>query len=66
MEETAETEQTLSFEGYKTIEVYGGDLSGHRELNIAVGVGFGNREFWSYPDTNTQIPSSYKYTYTFS
>lgn len=33
------------FKGYKLIEVDGGDLSGHREPNVVVDVGFGDREY---------------------
>jgi hypothetical protein len=34
------------FAGYTLIEVDGGDLSGHREPNVVVNIGFGDREYW--------------------
>lgn len=37
-----------SFDGYKKIEVDGGDMSGHREPSVVVDIGFGNREYWAF------------------
>jgi flagellar hook assembly protein FlgD len=34
--------------GYKRIEVDGCDLSGHREPNVVVDVGYGDREYWAF------------------
>jgi predicted double-glycine peptidase len=45
-EEVSVIDQHESFEGYKIIEVDGGNLSGYREPNVAVDVGFGDREYW--------------------
>ena len=30
------------------MEVDGGDLSGHREANVVVDIGFGDREYWPF------------------
>lgn len=43
------------FKGYKLIEVDGGDLSGHREPNVVVDIGFGDREYWSFTNENGQL-----------
>ncbi|WP_339241285.1 DNA/RNA non-specific endonuclease [Paenibacillus sp. FSL F4-0243] len=43
------------FQGYKLIEVDGGDLSGHREPNIVVDVGFGEREYWAFTNEYGQL-----------
>lgn len=41
--------ETFEYKGksYKIIEVDGGDLSGKREPNVAVDIGFGAREYWA-------------------
>ncbi len=43
------------FEGYEIIEVDGGDLSGHREKNVAVDIGFGDREYWAFTNEYGQL-----------
>ena len=43
------------FDGYKIIEVDGGDLSGHREPNVAVDIGFGDREYWAFTNEYGQL-----------
>lgn len=43
------------FQGYKLIEVDGGDLSGHREPNIVVDVGYGEREYWAFTNEYGQL-----------
>lgn len=43
------------FEGYKLIEVDGGNLSGHREPNVAVDIGFGDREYWAFTNEHGQL-----------
>lgn len=40
---------------YKIIEVDGGDLSGSREANVAVDIGFGDREYWAYTNEYGQL-----------
>jgi hypothetical protein len=47
--------QEPSFNGYKIIEVDGGDLSGYREANVAVDVGFGDREYWAFTNEYGQL-----------
>lgn len=49
----AETE--LSFDGYKKIEVDGGDFRGYREANAAVDIGFGDREYWAFTNEHGQL-----------
>ncbi len=43
------------FEGYRLIEVDGGDLSGHRESNVVVDIGFGDREYYAYTNEYGQL-----------
>lgn len=43
------------FDGYKLIEVNGGDLSGHREPNVVVDIGFGDREYWAFTNEYGQL-----------
>ena len=43
------------FEGYRLIEVDGDDQSGHREANVVVNVGFGDREYWAYTNEHGQL-----------
>jgi hypothetical protein len=43
------------FEGYTLIEVDGGDLSGHREPNVVVNIGFGDREYWAFTNEYEQL-----------
>ena len=43
------------FSGYKLIEVDGGDLSGYREPNVVVDIGFGDREYWAFTNEHGQL-----------
>ncbi len=43
------------FDGYKLIEVDGGDLSGHREPNVVVDIGFGDRQYWAFTNEYGQL-----------
>ena len=43
------------FSGYELIEVDGGDLSGYRESNVVVDIGFGNREYWAFTNKHGQL-----------
>ena len=43
------------FEGYELIEVDGGDLSGYREPNVVVDIGFGDREYYAYTNEYGQL-----------
>ena len=44
-----------NFEGYQLIEVDGGDLSGEREPNVVVDIGFGDREYWAFTNEYDQL-----------
>ncbi len=55
VEETSTQSKDLLFKGYKLIEVDGGDLSGHREPNVVVDIGFGDREYWSFTNEHGQL-----------
>lgn len=41
--------------GYELIEVDGGDLSGARESNVVVDIGFGEREYWAFTNEHGQL-----------
>lgn len=43
------------FSGYKLIVVDGGNLSGHREPNVVVDIGFGNREYYAFTNEYGQL-----------
>lgn len=53
--EASQTQHKVSFEGYKIIKVDGGDLSGYRQPNVAVNIGFGNREYWAFTNEHGQL-----------
>lgn len=38
--------QELDITGYASIDVDGGDLSGNREANVVVNIGFGDRRYY--------------------
>lgn len=42
-------------DNYRLIEVDGGDTSGHREANVVVNIGHGNREYWAYTNEHGQL-----------
>ena len=50
-----ESKVTDEFEGYRLIEVDGGDLSGHREPNVVVDIGFGDREYYAFTNEYGQL-----------
>lgn len=56
---SASTEQTINkeelFKGYTQLDVDGGDLSGHREANVVVDIGFGDREYWAFTNEHGQL-----------
>lgn len=54
-EETAAASTNDLFAGYTLIEVDGGDLSGHREANVVVDIGFGDREYWAFTNEHGQL-----------
>lgn len=43
------------FKGYKFLEVDGGNLSGYREPNVVVDIGFGDREYWAFTNESGQL-----------
>ena len=49
--------ETFEYKGksYKIIEVYGGDLSGSRKPNVAVDIGYGDREYWALTNDYGQL-----------
>lgn len=48
-------ETKARFEGYRLIKVDGGNLSGHREANVVVDIGFGDREYWGFTNEHGQL-----------
>lgn len=44
---------------YNIIQVDGGDLSGERKANVAVDIGFGDREYWAFTNEYGQLVSVY-------
>ncbi len=50
-----ESPSTPSFEGYTLIEVDGGDLSGMREANVVVDIGFEDREYFAFTNEHGQL-----------
>ncbi|TCI20433.1 DNA/RNA non-specific endonuclease [Exiguobacterium sp. SL-9] len=60
-ETTAEAEETVTssdndlFSGYKLIDIDGGDLSGYREANVVVDIGYGDREYWAFTNEHGQL-----------
>ncbi|MFD1781627.1 DNA/RNA non-specific endonuclease [Fredinandcohnia salidurans] len=55
VEETPTQPNNELFSGYKLIEVDGGDLSGYREPNVVVDVGYGDREYWAFTNEYGQL-----------
>ncbi|MBO7746750.1 DNA/RNA non-specific endonuclease [Paenibacillus sp. MWE-103] len=54
-EETPAQSNNELFSGYKRIEVDGCDLSGYREPNVVVDVGYGDREYWAFTNEQGQL-----------
>ena len=55
VEETPTQLNNELFSGYKLIEVDGGDLSGYREPNVVVDIGYGDREYWAFTNEYGQL-----------
>ena len=51
----AKTPSKDSFTGYKKITVDGGDLSGSRQANVVVDIGFGDRKYWAFTNEYGQL-----------
>nr|WP_225877729.1 DNA/RNA non-specific endonuclease [Alkalibacter mobilis] len=45
----------LLFEGYTLLEVDGGDISGTRQPNVVVDIGFGEREYYGFTNEYGQL-----------
>ncbi len=54
---TGGDDSTYKYKGksYEIIEVDGGDLSGEREPNVAVDIGYGDREYWGLTNEYGQL-----------
>ena len=55
LKETTSQSNDDLFAGYKLIEVDGGDLSGYRQPNVVVDIGFGDREYWAFTNEHGQL-----------
>ncbi|MED3573810.1 DNA/RNA non-specific endonuclease [Cytobacillus praedii] len=55
VEETSTQPNNERFSGYNLIEVDGGDLSGYREPNVVVDIGYGDREYWAFTNEYGQL-----------
>ncbi|GGA35962.1 DNA/RNA non-specific endonuclease [Psychrobacillus lasiicapitis] len=55
VEETPPKPNNELFSGYRLIEVDGGDLSGYRESNVVVDIGYGDREYWAFTNEYGQL-----------
>lgn len=53
--ESKTTSPQDSFTGYKKIVVDGGDLSGSRQANVVVDIGFGDRKYWAFTNEHGQL-----------
>lgn len=52
---TLKDEKKDIFEGYTLIEVHGGDLSGKRQPNVVVDIGYGDRQYWAFTNEYGQL-----------
>ncbi|MBN2286106.1 MAG: lamin tail domain-containing protein [Tissierellales bacterium] len=55
MDWTTRTINRLGFRKNKLLSVYGGDLSGNRQSNVKVDVGFGERDYWAFTNEYGQL-----------
>lgn len=55
VEEPATQTNEERFSGYKLIQVDGGDLSGYRQANVVVDIGYGDREYWAFTNEYGQL-----------
>ena len=53
--QSVESNNTDPFAGYNLIEVDGGDLSGSREPNVVVDIGYGDREYYAFTNEYGQL-----------
>jgi hypothetical protein len=54
-EETSTETNDEGFPGFDLLEVDGGDLSGYRQPNVVVDIGFGDREYWAFTNEYGQL-----------
>ncbi len=54
-EQTATQSTDDLFAGYTLIEVDGGNLSGYRQPNVVVDIGYGDREYWAFTNEHGQL-----------
>ncbi|OIU73145.1 DNA/RNA non-specific endonuclease [Rossellomorea aquimaris] len=54
-EETSTETTDEGFPGFDLLEVDGGDLSGYRQPNVVVDIGFGDREYWAFTNEYGQL-----------
>ncbi len=54
-EETSTESKDQQFKDYKLIEVDGGDLSGYREPNVVIDIGYGDRKYWAFTNEYGQL-----------
>ncbi|WP_010280978.1 DNA/RNA non-specific endonuclease [Bacillus timonensis] len=55
VEETSTESKDQLFKDYKLIKVDGGDMSGYRESNVVVDIGYGEREYWAFTNEYGQL-----------
>lgn len=55
VEKTPTEQNNDQFLGHKLIEVDGGDLSGYRQPNVVVDIGYGDREYWAFTNEYGQL-----------
>lgn len=55
VEEATTKQKDELFPGYKLIEVDGGNLSGHREPNVVVDIGYGDRKYFAFTNEHGQV-----------
>ncbi|MDO6657440.1 DNA/RNA non-specific endonuclease [Anaerobacillus sp. 1_MG-2023] len=55
VEETTTQSNHELFAGYKLIDVDGGDLSGNREPNVVVDIGYGDRQYFAFTNEHGQL-----------
>jgi len=55
VEESPTQSNDERFSGYKLIEVDGGNLSGYRQPNVVVDIGYGDREYWAFTNEHGQL-----------
>lgn len=54
-ENTAEQNGLIEIDSYRGIDVEGGDLSGHREPNVVVDIGFSDRKYYAFTNEYGQL-----------